>query len=44
MTEWIPQGQTVNQNYYLQGLTTHGERVRRKLPELWENASRLIMP
>ncbi|KAL4089073.1 hypothetical protein QTP88_024146 [Uroleucon formosanum] len=39
MTEWVPQGQTVNQHYYLQVLTTLRERVRRKRPELWENDS-----
>ncbi|KAL4098417.1 hypothetical protein QTP88_023036 [Uroleucon formosanum] len=39
MTKWVPQGQTVNQHYYLQVLTTLRERVRRKRPELWENDS-----
>jgi len=34
MTEWLPKGQTVYQHYYLQVLTTLGERVRRKRPEL----------
>jgi len=34
MTEWVPQGQTVNQHYYLQVLTTLGERVSRKRLEL----------
>jgi hypothetical protein len=42
MTEWIPQGQTVNQHYYLQVLTTLRERVRRKRPELWENDSWIL--
>ncbi|KAL4113365.1 hypothetical protein QTP88_016997 [Uroleucon formosanum] len=42
MTEWVPQGQTVNQHYYLQILTTLRERVRRKQPELWENDSWIL--
>ncbi|KAL4149713.1 hypothetical protein QTP88_003590 [Uroleucon formosanum] len=42
MTEWVPQGQTVNQHYYLQVLTTLRERVRRKRPELWENDSWIL--
>jgi len=28
---------TVNQNYYLQVLTTLKEQVRKKRPELWKN-------
>jgi len=35
--ERIPQGQTVNQHYYLQVFTKLRERVRRKPSELWEN-------
>ncbi|KAL4154268.1 hypothetical protein QTP88_002093 [Uroleucon formosanum] len=42
MTEWVPQRQTLNQNYYLQVLTTLRERVRRKRPELWENYSWIL--
>ncbi|KAL4131067.1 hypothetical protein QTP88_008418 [Uroleucon formosanum] len=42
MTEWVPQGQIVNQHYYLQVLTTLRERVRRKRPELWENDSWIL--
>jgi len=30
MIEWVLRGQIVNQYYYLQVLTTLGERVRRK--------------
>jgi transposase len=37
MTEWVPSGQTVNQQYYLEVLTKLLERVRRKRPELWRN-------
>jgi len=36
MTGRVPQGQTVYRHYYLQFLTTLGERVRRERPELWE--------
>jgi len=49
-TEWVPGGRAVNQHYDLQVLTTLGQRVRRKRPELWENDScietmrRLVMP
>jgi len=39
MPEWAPREQTVNRHYYLQVLTTLGERVRRNRPELWENDS-----
>jgi len=31
MTERVPQGQTVNQRYYLQVLTTLRERARRNV-------------
>ncbi|KAJ8939658.1 hypothetical protein NQ318_002148 [Aromia moschata] len=36
MTEWVPEGQTVNQTYYLKVLATLRERVRKKRPELWK--------
>jgi hypothetical protein len=35
MAEWVPSGQTVNQQYYIAVLTKLRERVRRKRPELW---------
>ena len=34
MAEWVPSGQTVNQQYYIEVLTKLRERVRRKRPEL----------
>jgi len=34
MAEWVPSGQTVNQQYYIEVLTKLLERVRRKRPEL----------
>jgi len=35
MAEWVPSGQTVNQQYYIEVLMKLHERVRRKQPELW---------
>ncbi len=35
-TSLVPEGQVVNQIYYLKVLTTQ-ERVRKKWPELWKN-------
>ncbi|GFW19152.1 putative DD41D transposase [Trichonephila clavipes] len=37
MTEWVREGQTVNQTYYLSVLVTLRERVHKKRPELWKN-------
>jgi len=37
MAEWVPSGQTVNQQYYNEVLTKLCERVRRKQPELLRN-------
>jgi hypothetical protein len=37
MAEWVPRGQTVNQQYYIEVLTKLRQRVRRKRPELWRN-------
>ena len=37
MAEWVPSGQMVNQQYYIDVLTKLRERVRRKPPELWRN-------
>ena len=42
MTEWVPEGQTVNQTYYLSVLATLRERVRKKRPELWKNNSWIL--
>jgi len=37
MAEWVPSGQTVNQQYYIEVLTKLHERVRWKQLELWRN-------
>ncbi len=37
MTEWVPEGQSVNQTYYLKVLATLRERLCKKQPELWKN-------
>jgi hypothetical protein len=37
MAEWLPSGQTVNQQYDIEVLMKLRERVRRKRPELWRN-------
>jgi hypothetical protein len=42
MIEWVPVGQTVNQNYYWEVLTKFRERVRKKRPELWKNESWIL--
>ncbi|GFS73195.1 putative mariner transposase [Trichonephila clavipes] len=42
MTEWVPEGQTVNQTYYLSVLVTLRERVCKKGPELWKNNSWIL--
>jgi len=52
MTEWVPKGQTNNQNYYLQALTTLNERVNESCINCWKTTLRsciktvrwLIMP
>jgi predicted nucleotidyltransferase len=38
MIEWVPEGQTVNQKYYLEVLSKLRERVRvrKKVPEMWK--------
>ena len=36
MAEWVPTGQMVNQQYYIEVLTKLHERVRRKRPVLWK--------
>jgi len=40
--DWVPEGQTVNQVYYKNVLTTLRERVRRRRPDTWKNASRIL--
>ena len=42
MTEWVSEGQTVKQTYYLSVLVTLRERVRKKRPELWKNNSWIL--
>ena len=37
IAEWVPSGQTLNKQYYIEVLTKFRERVRRKRPELWRN-------
>jgi hypothetical protein len=37
MAEWVPSGQIVNQQYFIEILTKLSEHVRRKRPELWRN-------
>jgi len=37
IAEWVPSGQTVNQQYCVEVLTKLHERVRRKRLELWRN-------
>jgi len=37
MAERVPSGQTVNQQYYIEGLTKLLESVKRKRQELWRN-------
>ena len=39
---WVPQGQTVNQVYYEEVLTTLCERVKRRRPEMWKNGSWIL--
>lgn len=42
MIKWVPQGQTVNQKYYIEVLTKLREWVRKRRPDLWENNSWLL--
>jgi len=39
---WVPEGQTVNQVYSKNVLTTLRERVRRRRPDMWKNASWIL--
>ena len=36
-TEWVPTGQTINQQYYIEVFKKLRESVRRERPELWRN-------
>ena len=40
--DWVPEGQTVNQVYYKNILTTLHERVRRRRPDMWKNTSWIL--
>lgn len=35
---WVPHSQTVNKEYYVEGLREFRKRFRRKRPELWSVA------
>ena len=39
MAQWVPSGQMVNHQYYIEVLTKLRERVRRERLELWRNRS-----
>jgi len=40
--DWVPEGQTVNQVYYKNVLTILRERVHRRRPDMWKNASWIL--
>jgi len=40
--EFLPQGRTVNKEYYLEVMRRLGEAIRKKRPELWKNNSQLL--
>ncbi|UYV78161.1 hypothetical protein LAZ67_16000324 [Cordylochernes scorpioides] len=40
--EFLPQGRTVNKEYYLQGMRNLREAIRQKRPDLWNNKNRLL--
>jgi len=40
--DWVPEGQTVHQVHYKNVLTTLRERVRRRRPDMWKNASWIL--
>jgi hypothetical protein len=42
MIEWVPEHQTVNQKYYLEGLTKLRERMRKKRPEMSKKKSWIL--
>jgi hypothetical protein len=41
--EWVPEGQTVNQKYYLEVVTKFRERVGKKRPEFWQKKSWILL-
>ncbi|KAJ8952556.1 hypothetical protein NQ318_006921 [Aromia moschata] len=41
---WVPEGQTINQHYYIEVLTALRERVIRRRPDLWKTKSWKIHP
>lgn len=42
MIEWVPEGKTVNQQYYKEVLIKLRERVRKKRPDAWKNCSWIL--
>ena len=36
---WVPEGQIINQHYYIEVLTVLRERVRKRRPDLWKTKS-----
>jgi hypothetical protein len=40
--DWVAEGQTVNQVYYMEVLTIFCEGVRRKRPEMWKKGSWIL--
>jgi len=40
--EWVPQGQTVNQHFYLEIMKRLRENVRKKRPESWKSGSWML--
>lgn len=42
MTEWVPEGQTVNQKYYIDTLIKLREKIRKKRPDSWKNDSWIL--
>jgi hypothetical protein len=40
--DWVPEGQTVNQVYHKELLTTLRKQLRRKRPEIWKNGSWIL--
>ena len=42
--EFLPQGRTVNKEYYLEVMRRLREAIRNKRPELWKNNSWLLHP
>ncbi|UYV69294.1 hypothetical protein LAZ67_6003158 [Cordylochernes scorpioides] len=40
--EFLPQGRTVNKEYYLQVMRNLREAIRQKRPDLWKNKNRLL--